>query len=296
MKLGDDPPGELDVEVVAGRAARLAGVAEEAFAHSESREGQEAPRYVIGTEVPIPGGATSHEEGLAVTQVQDVRRTIDVTREAFSRAGLQPAWERVIAVVVQPGVEFGDDFVLPYQPEAARELSQFIEGEPLIYEAHSTDYQSRATLQNLVRDHFGILKVGPALTFAFREAVFSLAMIEDDLFPLDERSHLIRVLDDVMVRKPEHWKRYYPGDAREQAFKRKFSLSDRIRYYWVQPEVQLALAKLKRNLEGTRIPSALLSQYLPFDLEAPSVVEGAIAARLSRVLDDYRYACGPRSD
>ena len=86
---------------------------------------------------------------------------------------------------MQPGVEFGDDFVLPYQPDAARELSKFIETQPIIYEAHSTDYQTRQALKNLVRDHFAILKVGPALTFAFREAVFALAMMENELVPTE---------------------------------------------------------------------------------------------------------------
>ena len=158
MRLGDDPEGALEPGLVARRAARLAQAAE-----SAGTEFNSALRYVIGTEVPVPGGATAHEEGVSVTKVEDARQTIDVTREAFARAGLQSAWERVIAVVVQPGVEFGDDFVLPHQPEAARELSKFIESQALVYEAHSTDYQTREALTNLVRDHFAILKVGPGL-------------------------------------------------------------------------------------------------------------------------------------
>ena len=123
MRLADDPEGALDVEVSAERAARLARVAEGV--------GNENLRYVIGTEVPIPGGAMEHEEGVRVTKVEDVRQTIEVTREAFYRAGLQSAWERVIAIVVQPGVEFGDDFVLPYQPRLRKELSRFIESQPI---------------------------------------------------------------------------------------------------------------------------------------------------------------------
>ncbi len=188
----------LDVEVSAKRAAQLAKIAES----SVGAEHRSAPtlRYIIGTEVPVPGGAQGHEETVSVTNVQDVEQTIQVTREAFYREGLQSAWERVIGVVVQPGVEFGDDFVLEYQPEKARELSKFIENQSMIYEAHSTDYQTRDALKNLVRDHFAILKVGPALTFAFREAVFALAMMEDELFSKDERSNLIRVLDDVMIQ------------------------------------------------------------------------------------------------
>lgn len=280
MRLGDDPAGALDGEMVARRAARLAKAAEDAMPGEI--------RYVIGTEVPVPGGATSHEEGVHVTGVEDVRQTIEVTRAAFYKEGLRSAWERVVAVVVQPGVEFGDDFVLAYQPAAARELSRFIEDQPLIYEAHSTDYQTRAALKDLVCDHFGILKVGPGLTFAFREAVFALAAIEDELIPADQRSNMVRVLDGVMLRYPEYWKKYYPGSEAEQAFKRKFSLSDRIRYYWVQPEVQNALRRLMENLGSRPIPDPLLKQAVgETGLNAAQLIE----LKINRVLDDYRFAC-----
>lgn len=298
MCLGDDPQGGLDVEVSAKRAAQLAKVAEDTFSLSqrERGRGEGAPRYVIGTEVPIPGGATEHEEGVSVTKVEDARQAIEVTREAFYREGLQSAWERVIAVVVQPGVEFGDDFVLEYQPEKAKELSRFIEGQNVVYEAHSTDYQTHEALRNLVFDHFTILKVGPGLTFAFREAVFALAMIENELFPADERSNIISVLDDVMMQHPEHWKKYYRGNESEQAFKRKYSLSDRVRYYWHNPQIQSALEKLLHHLEQKPIPFSLLSQFTPLQYqrihcgEIKNTPKSILLGYVQRVLSEYQAA------
>ncbi len=282
MRLADDPQGALNPEVIAQRAAQLAKVSEESV--GAGLVPAQLPRYVIGTEVPIPGGAQEHEEGVSVTKVEDAHETIEIHRKAFDELGLQSAWERVIAVVVQPGVEFGDDFVLPYQPEAAQELSRFIESQSMIYEAHSTDYQTRDALQNLVRDHFAILKVGPGLTFAFREAVFALALIEDELIKEGLRSNIIRVLDDVMVKHPEHWQKYYRGDEAEQAFKRKYSLSDRARYYWVQPEVQNAFEQLMNNLGKRVLPYSLLSQFVE---EAGLNAEQVIAWKIDSVLKDY---------
>ncbi len=280
MRLADDPPGGLDVEVSATRAARLAKVAEKA--------GDGNLRYVIGTEVPIPGGARQYEESVHVTKVEDVRRTLEITRDAFSRASLGSLLGRIVAVVVQPGVEFGDDFILPYKPGAAKELSRFIESSSIIYEAHSTDYQSREALKDLVCDHFAILKVGPALTFAFREAVFALAMIEQQLCPPAERSRLMETVEASMLENPNHWSNYYPGNEDEQAFKRKFSLSDRIRYYWVQPEVQGAFERLMRNLGEKTLPYALLSQYVgKTNLNAAQVIEW----KVNKILDDYLAAC-----
>ena len=281
MKLADDPSGALDVEVIAQRAAQLAKIAEDS--------GNKDLRYIIGTEVPIPGGATEHEEGVSVTKVHDVKLTIEVTREAFLREGLESAWERVVGVVVQPGVEFGDDFVLPYKPKAAQALSRFIETQPMIYEAHSSDYQPQDALKNLVRDHFAILKVGPGLTFAFREAVFALAAIEDEIISSDKRSNILQVLDNVMRKHPEHWKKYYRGNETEQIFKRRYSLSDRVRYYWVQPEVQCALQVLMTNLGDKILPYALLSQFVG---DASLRADEVVARKINNVLHGYLTACG----
>ncbi|MEO7837748.1 MAG: class II D-tagatose-bisphosphate aldolase, non-catalytic subunit [Anaerolineales bacterium] len=290
MRLADDPSGVLNPEIVAQRAAQLAKVAEDSLSQQEWGRGEGGLRYVIGTEVPVPGGATEHEEGVSVTNVEDARQTIQVTREAFIREGLESAWERVIAVVVQPGVEFGDDFVLPYKPESAQNLSRYIESQSMIYEAHSTDYQTRKALSDLVRDHFAILKVGPALTFAFREAVFALAMIENELVSKNMRSNLIQVLDNVMLKQPEHWEKYYRGVQAEQDFKRKYSLSDRIRYYWPEPEVQNAFTQLMNNLGDKVLPYSLLSQFVnETDLNAAQVIE----LRINKVLSDYLAACEP---
>ena len=294
MKLGDDPDGTLDVEVAARRAARLARAAE-ATAAQLGRSND--LRYVIGTEVPVPGGATEHEDGVAVTAVADAHQTIEVTREAFRRASLDAAWERVIAVVVQPGVEFGDDFVLAYHPDAAAELSRFIEAYPFIYEAHSTDYQTPEALAALVRDHFAILKVGPGLTFAFREGVFALAMMENELVSSEKQSHIIQALDEAMLANPKYWQKYYSGDERTQAFKRKYSFSDRIRYYWPEPRVQRALNLLLDNLSRQPIPLSLISQFLPKQFDQVQsgrlhpTPQALLMHKVSEVLMTYRRAC-----
>jgi D-tagatose-1,6-bisphosphate aldolase subunit GatZ/KbaZ len=292
MRLADDPSGPLDPEVSVFRMTELACAAEESVLNPAA-----APRYVIGTEVPIPGGAISLNDRVRVTNVEDVQRTIETTHTAFLEAGLESAWERVIAVVVQPGVEFGDDFVSEYQPLAARDLSRFIESQAMVYEVHSTDYQTREALRNLVGDHFAILKIGPGLTYAFREAIFALAMIENELFPI-LRSNLIQVLDEVMIQHPEHWKKYYRGSEEEQAVKRKSSFSDRSRYYWSDPRVQAALKTLMKNLSEKPLPLFLLGQFAPRQYEQIRrgeiawTPEGVIFDRIREVLLDYEAACG----
>lgn len=301
MKCADDDPDLLlDTAVAAARAAELCAAAEAAYPASGTD--QPAPCYVIGTEVPLPGGAQEHEADITVTTVEAVQETIELTKKEFVRRGLEAAWERVIAVVVQPGVEFGDDSLFEYHRPAAAPLARFIEANrQLIFEAHSTDYQTRAALRALVEDHFAILKVGPALTFAFREAVFALAMIETELwsaYPGLELSNIIGVLDETMVANPTYWNKYFAGSESRQQFARKYSYSDRSRYYWPQPEVQQALARLLNNLRQHPAPLTLLSQFLPAQYEKvragilPNTPAELINDKITTVVADYAYACG----
>ena len=171
-------PVALADHVTAERAADLAKVAEGAVGNGP------APVYIIGTEVPVPGGAQHALNSLEVTRPEAALQTIDVHRKAFSNAALEPAFARAIGVVVQPGVEFASAEVIPYKPHKAERLTGALARLPgFVFEAHSTDYQPAVCLEALVRDGFAILKVGPWLTFALREALYGLDCIARVLDP-----------------------------------------------------------------------------------------------------------------
>jgi D-tagatose-1,6-bisphosphate aldolase subunit GatZ/KbaZ len=306
MPCADDasePDQPLNEEVVGSRAAELCQAAETAHAYLPRRA--IPPVYVIGTEVPVPGGEHLQSSAPKVTSTKDLARTLALAEKAFLARGLHSTWQRVIAVVVQPGVEFGDASVFPYDERKARPLANFVAHNwNGVYEAHSTDYQTCDALRQMVEDHFAILKVGPWLTFAFREAVFALEAIEHEMFTgrdAADRSCLQGALDKAMLENPTHWKGYYHGDEQELRFARKYSYSDRARYYWPQPHVADALQRLIRNLTANTIPTSLLSQHLPNEWEAVRAGEIAnrpeelIRHRILEVLQQYAYACGQRS-
>jgi tagatose-1,6-bisphosphate aldolase non-catalytic subunit AgaZ/GatZ len=101
------------------------------------------PVYIIGTEVPVPGGASHAVDHLDVTDPAAARRTFDVHSRSFAKRGLEAAFERVIGLVVQPGVEFGNANVIAYAPDWAKSLSHALSDMPnIVFEAHSTDYQT----------------------------------------------------------------------------------------------------------------------------------------------------------
>jgi D-tagatose-1,6-bisphosphate aldolase subunit GatZ/KbaZ len=297
MRLEDDDPSEpLSDDIIAERAARLAAVCE----RSAKKAGREI-EYVVGSEVPVPGGTEASEtDPFAVTAPEAFEKTWTAFEKAFNEKSLGDAFSRVVGVVVQPGVEFGDDTVHLYDRATAAALMRE-RAKPaydsLIFEGHSTDYQSRARLRELVEDGVAILKVGPALTFYFREAVFALARIEDEL-SLPSPSRFREVLDASMLERPNDWDKYYSGTEAERSLKRKYSFSDRSRYYFTNENVRAALETLFSNIDASDVPASLLSQYLPsaYDrLRNAGAVPPFKAADLARArvrdcIDDYLYA------
>ncbi len=293
----DDPNAPLDVAVCARRGAKLACAVEEAYQERlRSHPDAMRPVLIIGSEVPIPGGSQCHEDSVTPTDPEEFLRQYRVFRNTFRQEGAP--FEDVAAFVVQPGVEFGDDFVFQYDAERAKPLTDaLMEHLPLVFEGHSTDYQTEESLSAMVRDGVRILKVGPALTFGLREALFQLEACEKMLISQEEeRSHIQEVLLDEMDSSDRYWKKYYTGTEDEVAYKKIFSYSDRCRYYLPTEAVDQAIYRLLSNTQ--QVPVGLISQYFP--QQYPLVMDGDLGADgLSLVLarvgvwcDIYAAACG----
>ena len=285
MACADD--SNLGEATMADRAAQLCAVAEAA-------RGDRQPVYIVGTEVPIPGGETEALDQLAVTPPDAALRTYDLHRAAFVKHELDAAFGRVVALVVQPGVDMGNDQVFGFVREKAAALSAALADIPgVFYEAHSTDFQTQTALAGLVASHFGILKVGPALTFAFREAVFAMAAIEREM-KLPEPSDIVSVVTAAMDENPVHWRGYIAPDNRQDLLK-LYGLSDRIRYYWPFPAVATALGRLTANIDAARVPPGLVSQFvgtMPEKDDAISLSQHIIETRVGEVVARYRRASG----
>jgi len=289
---GDLAP--LSDEVIASRSIRLMQVAE------ETAEGGRPISYVIGTEVPTPGGSTHALTGLRSTSRSSALHTLAVHHQAVVDHGLEAAWSRVRALVVQPGVEFDHLTVVDYARARSVDLQRVLTDEPdMVFEAHSTDYQTPSQLRALVEDHWAILKVGPALTFALREGLVALAAIEGHIIDPRRSSRLLDVIEQRMLAEPRHWSPYYDGDDRAQKAARLFSFSDRIRYYWPDPEIQRAQQRLFDNLAAVSIPLPLLSQYLPSQYAQiragllPAEPRAILLEQIKSVIRVYEAACSP---
>lgn len=276
-------PAQLSDAVTVPRAAALARTAVAATPD---------PLFVVGTEVPPPGGAR-HDEGADIppTTPQNARATLDAHVAAFAEIG------RIGGLVVQPGVEFSPMAVhhLPLARDPG--LMQAIAHHPgVVLEAHSTDYQRPAAYPRLAELGFAFQKVGPALTFAWREAVYALDWLahaagwgEPILQPAMER---------LMQAEPGFWQGHYHGA--DLALQRHFGLADRIRYYWPRPVAQAALAALRDRLAGRTLPAPLLWQAFGQDvLDRAEALPGdrmtaLAAARVQAALAPYFFGPAPQ--
>lgn len=299
MKVNDDDPNtRLSDQIISKRGAFLAHVAEDAYKEL-LKEDKDAlhPVYIIGSEVPIPGGSQdAKDSGVEVTKPEDFKTTYNAFKDAFEKEGIKEAFDYCIAVVVQPGVEEKDSGCTEYDRNLASSLMKSIKEYPnIVFEGHSTDYQTKIKLRELVEDGVGILKVGPGLTFAYREALFALSYIEKECIDEKLQSHFMEVLDEEMIKEPKYYKKHYHGSEKEISIKRKYSFSDRCRYYLPKKEVNDAINVLINNFKGG-VPLNLLSQFLP--RQYTKVREGVIKNNpvdiiLDHIIDtinDYLYA------
>ena len=294
----DDTSKKLSDETIARRSAELYKTCEESFIERSKKFPDSIhPVYVIGSEVPIPGGEYEENAGLEVTSPQDFENTINTYDKIFNEYGIVNAWDNIIAVVVQPGVEFSNEDIHDYNRENSKELCEKLKEYPdLVFEGHSTDFQFKEKLKEMVEDGVAILKVGPAVTYALREGLFSLSLIEKELVENKEKhSNFIETLEKVMIENPKDWEKYYDGNEIDKKLQRKYSFSDRSRYYMANKEIMESINILFKNIQSN-IPLGMIKQYNPnsfnkirqnkINNNAKNIVE----TNIIDVLNSYNFA------
>ena len=298
MKLGDDPADQpLSRDKVAQRGALLFKACEETFAELRRRQPDAVhPVYIIGSEVPIPGGASGEEiEDARVTKVEDLMATIQAYEREFQKQGINDAFDHIMGIVVQPGVEYDNDSVVEFDPDKAKNLAAAIRTQQyMVFEGHSTDYQTPEKLKEMAQNGVFVLKVGPALTLAYREA---LRGMENILHALQGYQGLTTKLLEAMDVDNHNWLTHY-HKSHPLVVYQKYSFSDRCRYYLDVRGVNQEIGHLKELFDGTDIPLFLVHQYLPLQYyklrnhEIPLSFDAIVNDMVGLVLDNYRYAAG----
>lgn len=288
MKLGSDPADTpLDDALIAERGAVLYKAFEAGFSRRKKKNPDAVPpAFVIGSEVPAPGGLSEQKNVLCATCPEDFKRTITAYQEVFSACGLEHAWDHIIGVVVEVGVEFGSNQIHMYDRSRASDLCRTLKQYPgLVFEGHSTDYQPVSNLRKMVEDGVAVLKVGPELTCALREVLFALSHIEKELIPKPACADFPGHLERAMIANPDNWKKHYRNNGAVARLERKYSLLDRCRYYLTAPEVVASMDELFCNLENKDVPLGLIRQYLP--VQYSKVLDGLLPLSPKALVKDY---------
>ena len=251
----NEPP-LVDSETAAERAADLA------VSCLDAASTPEEVLFVIGTEVPPPGGARLGDDGQIIpTSPESAVKTLEEHRTAFAKKGIADSWSQVAGLVLQPGIEFGPDEIFTMSKNTNCDFRGVIsEYSGICLEAHSTDFQPPETFARLANMGFAFQKVGPALTFTLRRALYAIDQIVQTLNPL--AVSLPQVMEAAMRNNPKHWKSHY---SENDYSKWHFSYADRIRYYWPLPSVQEAVDNLIFTFDTLKVPDHILEET--FSLE-----------------------------
>ena len=274
--------------ISASRAADLALICEQAAPDSH------ALSYCFGTEVPPPGGARADDNHLTVTPTSptSAQATIRAHQDALAARGLDHVWPRMVALVVQPGLEFTPDHVIRFDMDQPDHLSAVLPPfVHLAFEAHSTDYQHADVYPDLSRRHFAVLKVGPALTFAMRRALYGL---NDLALWLSGRDPSLPALMEQLMRADHApWAKHYQAEGQELRQLLHFGYADRIRYYWHMPEARARIAQLLTELDRARPAQPVLEQYFAADVIARAETMPDLAWAEALVLAEIQHMLLP---
>ena len=116
-------------------------------------------------------------------------------------------------------------------------------------------------------------------------------MIERELIPAERRADFTGVLERVMLDNPKNWQKHYHGSDEDKRIARKYSYSDRCRYYFSTAEIKAAITKLFANIDSVaeKIPAGLLSQFMPRQYKR--VMDGKLAVKAASLVKDYVVEC-----
>jgi len=297
LRKGDNVYGTLAQEKSIARETALYQAAEQAAVDLPD---EEKPVYVINAcPGQVIGGA--EDQGRAASR-KDVENAVNRFAQIAAAAGLPEMKKRLLAVRASPGSGFDSEKVIPFDSSLIKEMGGCGHGgHPVALEVQQADFQPQTVLNQLVDSHFAFLSVGSELTYVMREALFSLAVMENETMigkPGVYLSNFIIELDRAMQSAPQVWEKYYLGNGFEQLVARKYSLFDRSRFFLEDKEVRKMKKRLYDNLVAHPVPLTVLRQFMPRQYERVAAGElenepkALVMDAVRYVLRKYSRACG----
>ena len=157
---------------------------------------------------------------------------------------------KTFGLVIEPGMKFMDYQIQIPKLKNFKNKQKLSKKNKFVYEAHSTDYQSKSILKKLVNNNFKFLKVGPELTYNYCRSLFLMEKIER-LYQFPISSNFEKKIMNTMRKNKKYWKNYYSGNKKKLNNLLLNSKLDRMRYYLNAQNVTKSIALLRKNINKT---------------------------------------------
>ena len=247
---------------------------------------------VIGTEVPLSGSGDNNK--IVKTSKKQIVSEVTKFKEILKKLNLK---SNLFGLVIEPGMKYKHfSITKPKFPDFIKKKI-ISKKKNFVYEAHSTDYQKKSTLKQLVKNNFKFLKVGPELTFNYSRALFMMESIEKKFCKV-KNSNIKKSILSSMMKNKKYWDGYYKKNERKLFLDSKL---DRMRYYLNTKPVINSIKTIKKNinlLDKKKIFSFLglneRKEFLFFSKKKISNFDIIKLLYISRSLKKYFSACGYR--
>ena len=194
---------------------------------------------VVGTEVPLAGGGDN--KNLIRTSTKQIETEVFNFKKIFQKLNLRNSF---FGLVIEPGMKYKHSKITKPNFTQFGNKKNISKKNNFFYEAHSTDYQSKKILRQLVKNNFRFLKVGPELTYNYARSLFFMENIEKKKIKL-KNSNIKKTIFFSMLKNKKYWNGYYIKKKPELFLNSKL---DRMRYYFDTKEVKNSVGILRRNI------------------------------------------------
>ena len=194
---------------------------------------------VVGTEVPLAGGGDN--KNLIRTSTKQIETEVFNFKKIFQKINLRNIF---FGLVIEPGMKYKHSKITKPNFTQFGNKKNISKKNNFFYEAHSTDYQSKKILRQLVKNNFRFLKVGPELTYNYARSLFFMENIEKKKIKL-KNSNIKKTIFFSMLKNKKYWNGYYIKKKPELFLNSKL---DRMRYYFDTKEVKNSVGILRRNI------------------------------------------------